>query len=109
MQTQCGGISIAECFATYKRGYCEHYATLMTVLLRGGGIPARSVHGFLPGTLDKRTGFETVANSAAHAWVEVYFPGYGWFMFDPTGGNLDATVALPSGVQVASAPPSRLP
>jgi transglutaminase-like putative cysteine protease len=109
MQVQCGAISIAECFATFKRGYCEHYATLMTVLLRERGIPARFVHGFLPGTLDKRTGFETIANSAAHAWVEVYFPGYGWVMFDPTGGNLDATVPLPSGIQVASAPPSRFP
>ena len=54
----------------------------MTVLLREHNIPARFVEGFLPGTLDKRTGVEQVFNSNAHAWVEVYFPGYGWFMFD---------------------------
>jgi transglutaminase-like putative cysteine protease len=109
MQAQCGDLSIAECFATYRHGYCEHYATLMTVLLRSEHIPARFVHGFLPGTFDKRTGVETILNSAAHAWVEVYFPGSGWVMFDPTGGNLDATVPLPSGLPVASAPPSRYP
>ena len=109
MQAQCGELSIAECFATFKRGYCEHYATLMAVLLRSEDIPARFVHGFLPNKPDEHTGLEQIPNSAAHAWVEVYFPGYGWVMFDPTGGNLDATVPIPSGRVVASAPPSRFP
>ena len=102
-------MSVVECFAASKRGYCEHYATLMTVLLREHDIPARFVEGFLPGTLDKRTGVEQVFELDAHAWVEVYFPGYGWYMFDPTGNGQDATVPLPSGKPVASAPPSRFP
>ena len=109
LDVNCGKMSVAECFAVSRRGYCEHYATLMTVLLRAHNIPARFVEGFLPGTLDKRTGVEQVFNSNAHAWVEVYFPGYGWFMFDPTGNNQDATVPLPSGKPVASAPPSKFP
>ena len=109
LDVNCGKMSVAECFAASKRGYCEHYATLMTVLLREHNIPARFVEGFLPGTLDKRTGVEQVFNSNAHAWVEVYFPGYGWYMFDPTGNGQDATVPLPSGKPVASAPPSRFP
>jgi transglutaminase-like putative cysteine protease len=104
----CGSMSVAECFATFKKGYCEHYATLMTVLLRSHGIPARFVEGFLPGSLDQRTGVEQVYNSNAHAWVEVYFPGHGWYMFDPTGNNLDQTVPLPSGKPVATASPSHL-
>ena len=48
----CGDRSVAECFARSKRGYCQHYATLMTVLLREHGIPARFVQGFLPGDLE---------------------------------------------------------
>jgi hypothetical protein len=109
LDVNCGTMSVAECFAVSKRGYCQHYATLMTVLLRSRGIPARFVQGFLPGELDERTGVEQVPNSNAHAWVEVYFPGHGWFMFDPTGNGQDQTVPLPTGKAVASAPPSRFP
>ncbi len=89
--------SIVECFAEYKVGYCEHYASTMAILLRNDGIPARLVEGFLPGTLDKATGIEEVRTGGAHAWVEVYFPGYGWQMFDPTGGGISRTQNLIQG------------
>jgi len=99
--------SIVECFAKYKQGYCEHYASTMAILLRHEGIPTRLVEGFLPGTLDQRTGGELVLTSSAHAWVEVYFPGYGWEMFDPTGGGVAKTVELAEGTKVplATVPP----
>ena len=94
----CASISIAECFATFKRGYCQYYATTMAVVLRDLGIPARLVEGFLPGQRDPGTGTELVPMSNAHAWVEVYFPGYGWVAFDPTGGGVAQLPAeLPSG------------
>ncbi|WP_410770800.1 DUF4129 domain-containing transglutaminase family protein [Fontibacillus sp. BL9] len=70
-----------------KIGYCDHFSTAMTVLLRSGGIPARWVKGFAPGT--PVTGEENrynVSYADAHAWVEVYFPGEGWIPFDPTPG-----------------------
>jgi transglutaminase-like putative cysteine protease len=102
----CGDRSAAECFAWSKRGYCQHYATLMAVLLRELHIPARFVQGFLPGTLDQRTGVEKISNTSAHAWVEVYFPGYGWISFDPTGGGVAQLEPLPSGPPVASSRPS---
>lgn len=94
---QCGGISSVECFATIRQGYCEYYASTMAVLLRQSGIPARVVYGFLPGKRDD-DGTETVQAFAAHWWVEVYFPGVGWFEFDPTGGGRGGEIqALPSG------------
>ena len=96
----CGSMSTAECFATVKRGFCQWYAMTMAVVLRNVGIPARIVAGFLPG---ERSGTdEVIRNNNAHAWVEVYFPGYRWVTFDPTGGDLPGQLpaALPS------APPS---
>jgi transglutaminase-like putative cysteine protease len=101
--------SIVECFAAHKVGYCEHYASTMTILLRKAGIPARLVEGFLPGSVDVRTGSEEIFTSSAHAWVEVYFPGYGWQMFDPTGGGLARTVDLPEGKVVPLATPAPTP
>ncbi|MBX3166107.1 MAG: DUF3488 domain-containing protein [Candidatus Eremiobacteraeota bacterium] len=72
-----------------KRGYCEHFASAMTVMCRSLKIPARYCTGFLPGTYNPFSGFREVYGDQAHAWVEVYIPGYGWMTFDPTpGGNL---------------------
>ncbi|HET9615236.1 MAG TPA: transglutaminase domain-containing protein, partial [Candidatus Limnocylindrales bacterium] len=91
----------------HRTGYCEHYASTMAILLRAADIPSRLVEGFLPGTLDVATGKELIRTGGAHAWVEVYFPGYGWQMFDPTGGNVSQATALPEGsvIPVASATP----
>ncbi len=108
----CEGISIAECFARYREGYCEYYATTMAVLLREIGIPSRLAEGFLPGTRDA-TGAEPIYNNSAHAWVEVYFPGYGWVDFDPTGGGIAQIAPLPSGRPqdgpAATIPPRSIP
>ena len=83
---QCEGVSTVECFATIRRGFCQWYATTMAVFLRQLGIPSRYVEGFLPG--DRVNGVESILYSSAHAWVEVYFPNYGWVEFDPTGGGI---------------------
>ena len=47
----------------------------MAILLRMKDVPARVAEGFLPRS--PPDGDETVLQSASHAWVEVYFPGYG--------------------------------
>jgi transglutaminase-like putative cysteine protease len=94
----CDGVSTVECFAKVRRGFCQWYATTMTILLRELGIPARYVEGFLPGS--RANGVETVLYSSAHAWVEAYFPSYGWVEFDPTGGGVARDVPLPSGEPV---------
>jgi transglutaminase-like putative cysteine protease len=96
-----------ECFARTKHGYCLHYASTMAMLLRAADpehpIPTRLVQGWLPG---KRTGnTETVENLNAHAWVEVYFPGYGWIPFDPTGGIGSAPTVIADGPTLPPATP----
>ncbi|MFI2858637.1 transglutaminase family protein [Paenibacillus sp. JSM ZJ436] len=70
-----------------KQGYCTHFATAMTVLLRTQGIPARYVTGFAPGERDDQlSDTYRVTQQEAHAWVEVYVPEQGWTAFDPTPG-----------------------
>ena len=101
--------SVVECFAAHRTGYCEHYASTMVMLLRKHGIPARMVEGFLPGKLNPTTGRETISTGAAHAWVEVYFPGYGWHMFDPTGGGVSDSEDLVEGTQVPLVTPGPSP
>lgn len=109
LDVDCGNRSVTECFAWSRQGYCQHYASLMTVLLREAQIPARFVQGFLPGEINARTGVETVKNTSAHAWVEVWFPGHGWVIFDPTGGNVAQAEPIPSGQPRASLPPTASP
>ncbi|HEY8438924.1 MAG TPA: transglutaminase domain-containing protein [Candidatus Limnocylindrales bacterium] len=104
-----GEPSIVECFADHKTGYCEHYASTMVMLLREAKIPARLVEGFLPGKLDVATGKELIRTGAAHAWVEVYFPGYGWQLFDPTGGNVAQASPHPEGTVVPLVTPAPAP
>ena len=101
----CAGLGTVECFARFKRGFCQYYAATMAVILRELGVPTRIAEGFLPGSRDANTGVEQVLNSNAHAWVEVYFPGYGWVTFDPTGGGVAVIAPLPSGRPVASRSP----
>ncbi len=104
---ECDSASVVECFAASRRGYCLHYASTMAVLLRAAWpdspIPTRLVQGFLPG--QRSADIETVTISDAHAWVEVYFPGYGWIPFDPTGGGVGLDSVIPLGPPVASPTP----
>ena len=67
-----------------RSGHCEYFASSMTILLRTLGIPAREVNGFLPGEYNDLGGDYIVRASDAHSWVEVYFPGLDWQVFDPT-------------------------
>ncbi|HIK08737.1 MAG TPA: DUF3488 domain-containing protein [Oscillatoriaceae cyanobacterium M33_DOE_052] len=68
-------------------GYPDHYATVLTVMLRSLGIPARLVAGYGPGQFNPFTGYYEVRNTDAYAMTEVYFPEYGWFAFDPIPGH----------------------
>ena len=69
-----------------KAGFCQQYATAMAVLVRELGLPARVAVGYQAGTLQD-DGRYLVQSDDAHAWVEVYFEGYGWLQFEPTPGH----------------------
>ncbi|MBN1259460.1 MAG: transglutaminase domain-containing protein, partial [Anaerolineae bacterium] len=72
---------------TTQEGYCDYYATAMVVLARAAGLPARLTVGYATGTYDPLEAAYIVTEADAHAWVEIYFPGYGWITFEPTGGR----------------------
>lgn len=102
-----------------RAGYCVHFASAMTVMLRTLDIPARWVKGFAspttklelseaePGTAVTPSGEEKlisygyraeVRQQDAHAWVEVYVEGSGWVRFDPTPPATVGTVVAAEGV-----------
>jgi transglutaminase-like putative cysteine protease len=85
-------------FLRDKRGYCQHYAGAMALMLRFVGVPARVAAGFTSGRWDADRHEWTVTDHNAHTWVEVYFPGRGWMAFDPTPGrgNLDSAYSTTS-------------
>ena len=67
-------------------GYYDYHASSMAILLRVAGVPARIATGFVlsGNNFDERTQNYIVRGHDAYAWVEVYFPDYGWVDFDPT-------------------------
>lgn len=67
-----------------KEGYCTYFASAMTVLLRSAGIPARYVEGYILPSYPDTDNIFKVTNEQAHAWVEAYFEGFGWLVFEPT-------------------------
>lgn len=67
-----------------KSGYCDYFATAMTVLARSAGIPARLVIGYASGLYDSDKQRYIITAADAHSWVEIYFPGIGWIEFEPT-------------------------
>lgn len=83
-----------------QRGVCEHYVSALVIMLRTLNIPARLVSGFGSGDYNAFTNYYEVRANDAHAWAEVYFPGYGWVPFDPTPSwnGLPQTGAIPTWV-----------
>jgi transglutaminase-like putative cysteine protease len=75
---------------TTHSGYCQYFAGAMALMLRTLGIPARVAVGFAGGTYDSRRRVWNVTDREAHAWVEVWFKGYGWVPFDPTPAAVGA-------------------
>lgn len=67
-----------------REGFCEHYASSFTVLMRAAGIPARVVTGYQGGYWNATGNYLLVRQADAHAWAEVWLPQRGWVRIDPT-------------------------
>lgn len=89
-----------------RRGFCEHYASSFTVLMRAAGIPARVVVGYQGGELNEVGGYYVVRQSDAHAWSEVWLGGRGWIRVDPTAAVAPSRVE--AGIS-AALPQAELP
>ncbi len=94
-----------------RTGYCEQFASAMTVLARIVGIPSRVAIGFLQ---PDRIGEDTYEYSAwdLHAWPELFFPGSGWVRFEPTppgraSGVPGYTTQPVAGIDTPSGPENR--
>ncbi len=85
-----------------RRGFCEHYASAFTVMLRAAGIPARVVTGYQGGEMNPTGGYMIVRQSDAHAWTEALINGR-WQRYDPTAAVAPSRVergfasSLPEG------------
>lgn len=84
-----------------RQGFCEHYASSFAFLMRAAGLPSRVVTGYQGGELNPVGNYLIVRQSDAHAWVEVWLEGKGWFRVDPTSAvapqrvNAGIDAALP--------------
>jgi len=77
-----------------REGFCEHYASAFTVLMRAAGIPARVVTGYQGGFWNRMGNYLLVRQSDAHAWSEVWLDGRGWVRVDPTAAVRPERVSL---------------
>lgn len=68
-----------------QKGYCTSFASALTVMARCIGLPARYVEGYA--AEPDADGIARVTQQNAHAWTEIYFPGFGFLPFDPTPGE----------------------
>jgi transglutaminase-like putative cysteine protease len=94
--------AVDEFLFSTRKGFCEHYASAFTVVMRAAGVPARVVTGYQGGEFNPIGGYLIVRQSDAHAWSEVWMTGRGWVRVDPTaavaperiqGGLIDAVAA----------------
>jgi len=79
-----GADTVDEFLFGDRVGFCEQISTSLAVMLRSIGVPAREAVGYVPGSYNPITDLYQIRANDAHAWVQVWFPGFGWQSFDPT-------------------------
>jgi transglutaminase-like putative cysteine protease len=94
-----GEAAVDDFLFTTRRGFCEHYASAFTFLMRAAGVPARVVTGYQGGEFNPYGNYWMVRGRDAHAWAEVWLAGRGWTRVDPTAAVAPSRVE--SGVDAA--------
>ncbi len=94
--------AVEEFLGGDKEGFCTQFSTSMALLLRDMNVPSRVVYGATSGE-EVSDGEYLVTGSNMHTWVEAYFPGVGWYPFNPTPG-----FSMPAAME-ANAPRPELP
>ena len=79
-----------------RAGFCAHYASAFTFMMRSAGIPARVVLGYQGGEYNQSGNYYTVRQLDAHAWVEVWDETQGWIRVDPTAAVSPQRIELGS-------------
>lgn len=79
-----------------KDGFCNYFASAMTIMARSLGIPARVMVGYTSGTYDPVHKQSVMRGTDAHSWTQVYFAGYGWVNFEPSASFAQFTRPLPN-------------
>jgi transglutaminase-like putative cysteine protease len=77
-----------------REGFCEHYSSAFTVMMRLAGIPARVVTGYQGGEMNPLSNYMIIRQSDAHAWSEVWLAGEGWRRIDPTSAIPPSRIKL---------------
>jgi transglutaminase-like putative cysteine protease len=67
-----------------RAGHCEYFASGAAAWLRGQGYAVRAVAGYRGGQWNNLSETLEILDRNAHAWLEVFVPGWGWLMVDPT-------------------------
>lgn len=94
---------VASFLFDLKQGYCDSFATALTVACRYANIPARLASGFIAG--DRQSDFVYIIREKhKHVWTEVYFANIGWIPFDATEGTADSTPSNGSNEKSELAP-----
>jgi transglutaminase-like putative cysteine protease len=79
-----GSAPIDDFLFQSQAGFCEHFASSFSALMRAAGVPARVISGYQGGEFNPNGRYFTVRQADAHAWSEVWLPGQGWVRVDPT-------------------------
>lgn len=102
-----GAAPVDQFLFSTRAGFCEHFASAFTVLMRAAGVPARVVTGYLGGETNALGDYMIVRQSDAHAWSEVWLPERGWTRIDPTSAV--SSERIDTGIGSVSGAADRLP